>query len=114
MTGPTDPATGDIVWIAPDPTVGREQSGRRPAIIVAGRRYLTTVETLAIVVPLTTVDRGWPNHITVRHPALPQVSWAMTEQVRTVSRERIAQRIGVVDSATLATIRHWIRAFLEL
>lgn len=108
------PAAGDIIWVAPDPTVGREQSGRRPAVIVAGRRYLATVDMLAIVVPLTTVDRGWPNHIAVRSPMLPQASWAMTEQVRVVSRERIVQHAGAVDTATLAAIRHWLRAFLEL
>ncbi len=45
--------------------MGPEQSGRRPALIVAGTDYLATVDTLATLVPVTSVDRGWPNHIPI-------------------------------------------------
>ena len=51
------------MWVAPDPAVGHEQAGRRPAVVVCGTDYLNTVETLAIVVPVTSVDRAWPNHV---------------------------------------------------
>ena len=53
-----DLAPGDVLWVAPDPTVGREQSSRRPAVLISGIDYLNTVETLAIVVPVTSVDRA--------------------------------------------------------
>jgi mRNA interferase MazF len=38
----------------------------------------------------------------------------MSEQVRTVSRERIVGRAGRVDDATLRTVRRWISDFLDL
>jgi mRNA interferase MazF len=107
-------APGDVVWVAPEIAVGREQAGRRPALVVAGADYLDVVDTLAIVVPLTTVDRGWPNHVPVEGSALPLESWAMTEQVRTVSRERVVATAGRVDPQTLGAVRGWIRDFLEL
>lgn len=103
---------GDIVWVKPDATVGREQSGRRPAVVVAGADYLATVEALAIVVPITSVDRNWPNHVPIE--GLPRRSWAMTEQVRTISRERLIERVGRADPATLAAIRRWIGDFLDV
>ena len=53
--GPLRP--GDVVWVAPEIAVGREQAGRRPAMVVAGAGYLETVDTLALVVPITSVDR---------------------------------------------------------
>jgi mRNA interferase MazF len=109
----TDLVPGDIVWVAPDVAVGREQSGRRPALVVAGTAYLATIDTLAIVVPITSVERGWPNHVPVSGSTLDQPSWAMTEQVRTVSRERIVGRAGRADHATLAAVREWVRDFLE-
>ncbi|MGN6250790.1 MAG: type II toxin-antitoxin system PemK/MazF family toxin [Marmoricola sp.] len=109
----TDLAPGDVVWVSPDVTVGREQAGRRPAVIVAGRTYLEVVDTLAVVVPITTVHRGWPNHVAVG-AALKQPSWAMTEQVRTVSRRRITSYAGATSPGTLADIRRWISDFLEL
>lgn len=110
----TDLAPGDILWVAPVPTVGREQGGRRPAVVVSGLDYLSTVQTLAIVVPVTSVDRAWPNHVPLSDVGLPQPAWAMTEQVRTISRARIVGRAGRVDAATLHELRGWVRDFLDL
>jgi mRNA interferase MazF len=109
-----DLAPGDIVWVAPDTAVGREQAGRRPALVVAGADYLQLIDSLAIVVPLTSVDRGWPNHVPVTGTALSAPSWAMTEQVRTISRERIAGSAGRADAETLRAVRGWVRDLLEL
>ncbi len=110
----TDLSPGQLVWVESEVTVGREQAGRRPVLVVAGHDYLSTVDTLAIVVPITSVDRGWPNHVAINGGTLPRASWAMTEQVRTVSRERVVDQAGHVDTATLVEVRNWIRDFLEL
>lgn len=108
------PRPGDVVWVRPEIAVGREQAGRRPAVVVASAGYLETVDALAIVVPITTVDRGWPNHVVVIGGELGRRSWAMSEQIRTISRERVVGRAGRVDQATLAALRGWIADFLEL
>ena len=108
-----DPSPGQLVWVALDPTVGREQNGRRPAVVVSSRGHLTVADTLAIIVPVTSVDRGWSNHIHLRGIVLDRPSWAMTEQVRTVSRERIVGVAGEVDASTLAEIRQWIIDFID-
>ena len=105
-------AVGEVVWMSPDPTVGREQRGRRPAIVVAGEGYLRVIDTLALIVPITSVDRGWPNHIPVS--GLTGPSWAMTEQLRATSRARLHGHLGQLDEATLEGIRSWLRDFLEL
>ena len=107
-------APGDVVWVQPEIVVGREQAGRRPALVVAGAGYLQTVDTLVLVVPITTVDRGWPNHIEVLGSELQQRSWAMSEQVRTISRGRLAGRAGRANDVTLAAVRSWLADFLEL
>ncbi len=104
---------GDVVWVQPEITVGREQAGRRPALVVAGAAYLQTVDTLALVVPITTVDRGWPNHVEVLGTELEQRSWAMSEQIRTISRERVVGRAGRASDATLAAVRSWLADFLD-
>lgn len=110
----SDLAPGDLVWVAPDATVGREQAGRRPALVVASAGYLQAVDSLAIVVPITSVDHRWPNHIPVPPQLLPQPSWAMTEQVRTISCKRIDGHAGRVDAETLAAVRRWVADFLDL
>ena len=82
--------------------------------MVAGDGYLQTVDTLALVVPITSADRGWPNHIEVFGSELDHRSWAMSEQIRTISRERVVSRAGRANDATLAAVRSWLADFLEL
>ena len=108
-----DLVPGDIVWIFLDPVVGREQGGRRPAVVVSSRAHLTIADTLVSVVPVTSVDRGWSNHILLEGQVLERASWAMTEQMRTISRERVSDVAGRVDAATLAEIREWIINFIN-
>jgi mRNA interferase MazF len=105
---------GSVVWVSLDPTIGREQAGTRPAVVVASSGYLRAVQELAIVVPATTTDRGWPHHValTGRSLSLPRPTYAMTEQPRTISRRRITDSAGDVDEATLETIRRWLDDFL--
>ena len=115
MTPRRDLSAGDIVWVSLAPTRGREQSGHRPAVIVAGSDYLDAATTLAIVLPVTSVDRGWPNHVQLTGPTGLEVdSWAMTEQVRTISRDRITGFAGRIDSGCLAQLRLHLRDYLEL
>ncbi len=106
---------GSVCWAELDPTRGREQGGRRPVLVVASQSYLDVVTTLALVVPVTTVDRGWPNHVPLRGvTGLGRESWAMTEQIRTVARDRLVGVAGVVDDATLAGVSVYLADFLGL
>ncbi|MDO5093371.1 MAG: type II toxin-antitoxin system PemK/MazF family toxin [Propionibacteriaceae bacterium] len=82
---------GMVVWAELDPVRGREQPGRRPALVVASDFFLGQADTLAIIVPCTIRDRGWSNQarLTGKSLNLPGDTFAMTEQPRTVTRERL-------------------------
>lgn len=104
---------GDVVWVDFGSGVGREQQGRRPAVVVASRGYLGAVEALAIVVPVTTRDRGLPEHVELTGPTgLTRTSWAMSEQVLRISRERVVGDSGLVAPACLDAIRARIVHFV--
>ena len=106
---------GSVAWADLSPTRGREQAGERPVLVVASRGYLETVMTLVVVLPVTTVDRGWPNHVPLRGKhGLDRASWAMTEQLRTIARDRIRDVVGLVDDATLSDVAVHLRDFLDL
>jgi mRNA interferase MazF len=108
-------APGLVSWANLAPVCGHEQAGHRPVVVVSGSAYLDTVTSLALVVPITSVDRSWSNHVRVDDDAgLPRPSWAMTEQVRAISRDRITAISGLVRPITLAIIRLWIADFLEM
>lgn len=106
---------GAVVWVEFDPVRGREQAGHRPALVVSTQQYLNAVTTLAIVLPVTSRDRGWRNHVELTgRTGLSSTSWAMTEQPRTIARERIIRVAGVVDDPSLAEVRLYLRDYLGL
>ncbi len=107
---------GMVAWAELDPVRGREQAGRRPALVIASDLYLEQADTLAIIVPATTNDRGWPNHVLLSgsNLALAQPTFAMTEQPRAVTRERLFDIAGTVDAATMHEVDGWLRDFLAL
>lgn len=106
-------APGQVFWAELDGTKEREQSGRRPAIVISSQNFNDTVTALVWIVPVTSVNRGWRNHIALRGvPQLEAPSFAMTEQIRTVSRDRLVRYLATVDRQTLHEIRVWISDFL--
>lgn len=104
---------GQVWWALPDSSVGREQSGRRPVMVISNDDYHASATTLVLVVPLTTTNRRWPNHVPVagRVPTEPG-SFAMTEQVRAISRERLRSPIGVTTIECLDEVRSWVVSYL--
>lgn len=112
----TELRRGMLVWADLAPTRGREQSGHRPVLVVASDLYLKTADTLAIVVPASTTDRSWPNHVRLRGTQvnLERDTFALTEQPRTITRNRLSGVIGIVDRATMSEVDLWLRDFLSL
>ena len=108
-------APGELWWVRPDATVGREQAGRRPALVISSQSFHEAATTLAIIVPLTFVDRRWPNHVKVEAEGVAALgeSWAMTEQVRTVLRRRLDTYIGRVSPRYLAEVREWVANHID-
>lgn len=107
---------GMVIWAELDPVRGREQSGRRPALVIASDLYLEQADTLAIIVPCTTHNRGWPNHVklTGQDLNLPYESFAMTEQPRTITRERLFNFAGMIDIDVMREVDMWLRDFIAL
>ena len=105
-----------VAWAELGPVRGREQAGRGPALVIASDLYLEQADPLAIIVPATTHDRGWPNHVLLRgsNLALTQPTFAMTEQPRVLTRERLFDVAGTVDAATMQEVDGWLRDFLAL
>jgi mRNA interferase MazF len=113
---PADPLRGEI-WTADlDPTVGHEQGGRRPVLVVSSDRLNRGPRGLVIVVPATGTGRGWPTHVPVAPPegGLIKPSVLMVEQVRSASKDRFRRRHGTVTPATLEAVTSVLRDVLDL
>ena len=88
---------GDIYYADLSPVVGSEQGGIRPVLIVqnnVGNRYSPTVIAAAITSQINKAKM--PTHITVGAPnyGLTKDSIILTEQIRTLDKRRLRERMG--------------------
>jgi len=58
------PERGDLVWLSFDPQAGREQAGRRPALVLSPAPYNRRA-SLALVCPITSQVKGYPFEVTL-------------------------------------------------
>lgn len=96
---------GDVIWLSMDPVSGREQAGDRPHLVIS-QPWQHGRTGIVLCVPLTTTNRPWRTRIQVEDG-----SWAICEQPRSVSAERIRRH----DAKDLDTsdVRALIRAMLD-
>jgi mRNA interferase MazF len=79
---PWVPARGDVVRITMNPTVGHEQSGRRPALVLSPAAYNGKVG-LAILCPLTDHVKGYPFEVKVPD-GLPVEGVVLADQAKSL------------------------------
>ena len=93
------PRRGEVWLVDFGDPVGREQSGRRPAVVVSADALNESRAGVVIVVPCTTSRRGLPSHVEIdpARSGLDEVSYAKCEDVRSVSDERLVARLGAVS-----------------
>ncbi len=115
MSGPA-PSRGEVWAVNLDPTRGHEQSGRRPCLIVSVDLFNHGPAGLVVVLPLTTKFKGISFHVQIDPPegGLKQKSFIKCEDVRSVSKERLAQRYGLVSPQTLAAVDDRLRILFNL
>jgi mRNA interferase MazF len=116
MVGVTAVRTGEI-WLAElDPTVGHEQGGRRPIVVVSSEGLHSLPINMIIVVPLTGYDRGLVTQPRMAHErsGLRRDSFARPEDLRAIDAARLQRRLGRVDDSELSEIRKVMRYFLDL
>ena len=58
------PRRGDVITVDLDPVKGREQGGRRPALVLSADDY-NRIVGLALVVPITMTAKGYPFEVHV-------------------------------------------------
>src|ERR1039458_6376506 len=94
------PDVGDLVWLTFDPQAGREQAGRRPALVLSPKPYNQKSE-LALVCPVTNHTKGYPFEVPVpRDCGVTGV--LLADQVKSLDwKVRQAERIGSVPLPAL-------------
>ena len=96
--------------------VGHEQGGERPVLVVSAQPWLNAQPPVVAVLPLTRTYRERSTHVEVESGAsgLSTTSYAKCEDIRAISPDRLAHRMGSVDPLLLLRIDSILRRLLAL
>jgi mRNA interferase MazF len=96
---------GDVVWADLDPTVGREQSGQRPILVMSHDVFNERSGTvIAMAITGQPQRAGFPLSLELKSGNLPKRSWVKISQVRTLSTRRLGTTIGRVSPEELEQV----------
>ena len=98
---------GDIFYADLSPVVGSEQGGVRPVLIVqndTGNRHSPTV--IAAAITSQTGKAKLPTHISLaaRQFGLPKDSVVLLEQIRTLDKKRLREKMGHVEERVMEKV----------
>ncbi len=96
---------GEIYWADLNPTIGHEQAGIRPVLIISNNIFNDRSGTvIAIVVTSRPQRAGFPLTLELLDPNLPKRSWVKISQIRTLSTLRIKEKLGEITPEELEQI----------
>jgi len=96
---------GDILWANLNPTVGNEQAGKRPVLILSHNVFNENSGTV-IAVALTSKEQkaGFPLTLEINSKNLPKKSWIKISQIRTLSVNRLGDKITHLKDEELISV----------
>ena len=108
---------GDIFYADLSPVVGSEQGGVRPVLIVqndTGNRHSPTV--IAAAITSQTGKARLPTHISLSALScgLPKDSIILLEQIRTLDKRRLKDRMGELDEPSMTRVDHALQVSFGL
>ena len=108
---------GDIYYADLSPVIGSEQGGLRPVLIVqndVGNRYSPTVIAAAITSKMSKTKL--PTHIDspCQNAGLSKDSVVLLEQVRTIDKQRLKEKMGHLDRNTMNNVDNAIQVSFGL
>ena len=98
---------GEIYYADLSPVVGSEQGGVRPILIIqndVGNKYSPTVIVAAITSQINKARLPTHVEITAQDFGLPKDSVVLLEQIRTIDKKRLREKVGKFDDEMMEKI----------
>ncbi len=107
---------GDVYWVNLDPVIGSEVGKHRPAVVIQNEAANRSSATVTVIPLTSSTKRVYPFQVLVPagEAGLRQPGKALCEQVRTLSRNRLTERIGSLPEERLNQIREALDRHLWL
>ena len=107
---------GEVWRVALDPVVGSETGKTRPGLVLQNDHANRSSPTVTIIPISSRVDRVYPFQVRIPlgEGGLPRESKVLCEQIRTVSRQRLGERLGELPVERLREVRRALDRHLWL
>jgi mRNA interferase MazF len=66
-------------------------------------KYLDTV----VIAPITSQSKDYPTRVMINHEG--NENWVVVDQIRTIDKARLAEKIGMLNQKEIASIKHVIK-----
>ena len=108
---------GDIFYADLSPVIGSEQGGVRPVVVIqndVGNKYSPTIIIAAITSQQNKTKL--PTHVSVesKDVPLPKNSVILLEQIRTIDKKRLREKIGHFDNDVISEIDKALKISLDI
>ncbi len=102
---------GDIYYADLSPVIGSEQGGVRPVLIIqndVGNKYSPTVIAAAITSQINKAKLPTHIEISAEEYGLTKDSVILLEQIRTIDKRRLREKIGHLDETLMEQVNEAI------
>ena len=107
------PERGDIIWLTFNPRAGREQAGRRPALVLSPAAYNGKVG-LAILCPITSQIKGYPFEVLIP-PKMKISGVILSDQIKSLDwKARQAELICRLPESALNEVLQKLLTLLSV
>lgn len=92
----------EIVLVNLDPTVGSEIQKTRPCVVISPNEMNKHLQTI-VIAPLTSSSKPYPTRVQIKQTKTK--GWIVIDQIRTIDRMRIVNKLGHLTLAEIAAVK---------
>jgi mRNA interferase MazF len=113
MSNESVPDAGDVLWVDFGMPVGREQAGRRPALVLTPHSYNLRSSVL-LVCPITRTGRNWPYHVALPPDYVLQ-GFVVADQIRVIDLAvRVSRPAGRLPEPVFSEVKGKIAILFQI
>lgn len=107
---------GDIYWVKLDPIEGSEIGKTRPAVVISNDINNELAETITVLPVTSSVGKVYPFEVFLKQGVgnISSDSKIKTNQIRTLDKKRLKERIGTIPDTILCDIEKAVKIHLGL
>jgi len=99
----------ELIIVNLDPTIGSEIKKTRPCLVISPNEINNNLRTI-IIAPITSQSKKYPTRVQIK--IKNKKNWVVIEQIRTIDKLRVYQKIGCLTNTEIEKVKQIIKETL--